>query len=207
MTSSDERFQEAVQRMDAANSQDPNHEQAGDRDWPRELIYAERLTRWVLQLNPNASEALQLAARSQHILRWKIPRDTYPASRAGYLKWREDLKKFHAQTAGEILKESGYGEDMVERVRAMNLKTNIKSDPDTQTLEDALCLVFLQFQLSDLIGKTAEDKVVNAVRKSWGKMSETGRARALELQFTVQERSIILKALAPATGEDSVSAP
>ena len=38
-------------------------------------------------------------------------------------------------------------------------------------LEDALCLVFLEYQLADLAAKTAEDKTINALQKSWQKMT------------------------------------
>ena len=120
---------------------------AGGVSQPRELLYAQRLTGWVLRLCPDASEELRLAARCQHICRWEIPRNSYPMTRAGYLKWRADLKKFHAQKAGEILREAGYDETAIRRVQELNLKKNFPDDPETRVLEDALCLVFLQFQL------------------------------------------------------------
>src|SRR5437899_276495 len=102
------RFQEAICRFDAANAQDPRGV---------ELPYAERLSAWVERLSPQASEPLRLAARAQHIHRWMIPRESYPQGRLGYLKWREDLKQFHAQKAGEILCEVGYDEATVARVQ------------------------------------------------------------------------------------------
>ena len=112
---------------------------------PQELLYAERLTDWVLRLNPDASEQLLLAARSQHICRWTIPRHTYEMTRAGYLRWRTDLKQFHAGKSAEILAEVGYEPETIARVRDLNLKKHLGRDPDCQVLEDALCLVTLQF--------------------------------------------------------------
>jgi len=184
-------FEAAIRRFDAENARDPNLENGQ----PRELLYAHRLTGWVLQLCPDASEELRLAARCQHIRRWEIPRDSYPMTRASYLKWRADLKIFHAQKAGEILRETGYDETVIRRVQDLNLKKNFPADPESRVLEDALCLVFLQFQLADLAGKTDEDKTINALRKSWAKMSGAGRAEALKLDFGPREKNLLQRAL------------
>jgi hypothetical protein len=138
---------------------------------------------------------LRLAARCQHICRWEIPRASYPMTRAGYLKWRADLKKFHAQKAGEILQDVGYDATVVRRVQDLNLKKHFPADAETRVLEDALCLVFLQFQFADLAAKTDEDKTVNALQKSWAKMSEAARAEALKLEFGPREKALLQRAL------------
>jgi hypothetical protein len=174
---------------------DPNQETVNGETKPRELVYAQRLTDWILRLAPEASEELRLAARCQHIRRWESPRSDYPMTRAGYLKWRAELKKFHAQKAGEILRECGYDEPAILRVQELNLKKNFPADPEVRVLEDALCLVFLEFQLAELAGRSEEDKMVNAVRKSWEKMTEAGRAAALKLDFGEREKRIIQLAL------------
>lgn len=191
------RFETAIRRFDEANAQDPNRESVDGVPRPREQVYAQWLTDWVLRLNPEASEALRLAARCQHLCRWMVPRNSYPMTRPGYLKWREALKSFHAQRAGEILREVGYDEESIARVRELNLKKGLPEDQETQVLEDALCLVFLERQLADLAGKTAEDKVVNAIQKSWTKMSRAGRAAALGLHFSEREKSLLERALGP----------
>ncbi|HSY09955.1 MAG TPA: DUF4202 domain-containing protein [Candidatus Dormibacteraeota bacterium] len=188
------KFEAAIRRFDGENSRDPNHESAGGISHPRELLYAERLTNWVLRLCPNASEELRLAARCQHICRWEIPRDSYPMTRAGYLQWRATLKKFHAQKAGEILREVGYDENTVQRVQELNLKKNFPNDPEGRVLEDALCLMFLEFQFADLAAKTAEDKTINALQKSWQKMTEAARAEALKLNYGEREKALLQRA-------------
>lgn len=185
-------FDSAIRRFDEANARDPNLENGR----PRELLYAQRLTDWVRRLRPDASETLRLAARCQHLCRWEIPRANYPMTRPGYLKWRSDLKKFHAQRAGEILREVGYDDDTIRRVQDLNLKKNFPADPECRILEDALCLVFLEFQFSDLASKTDDDKMINAVKKSWDKMTEAGRAEALKLNYGTREKELIQKALA-----------
>jgi hypothetical protein len=191
-----QKFDAAVRRFDEENSLDPNQETVNGEAVPRELLYARRLTDWILRLAPQASEELRLAARCQHIRRWESPRNGYPMTRAGYLKWRADLKKFHAQKAGEILREYGYDEPAIQRVQELNLKKNFPADAEVRVLEDALCLVFLEFQLAELASRSEEDKMVNAVRKSWEKMTEAGRAAALKLDFGDREKRIIQLALA-----------
>src|SRR5258705_132355 len=193
-----ERFKRATARFDEENSHDPNHEMIDGVQRPRELIYAQWLTDWVLRLCPNASEELRLAARCQHLRRWEVPRNSYPMTRVGYLQWREGLKKFHAQRAGEILREVGYPEQIITRVQNLNLKKDFPKDPETRVLEDALCLVFLEHQFADLAAKTPEDTMINAVEKTWKKMTEQARARALELSHGEKEKRLIEKALATA---------
>jgi hypothetical protein len=189
------RFEAALRRFDEENARDPNVEAVEGISHPRELLYARRLTDWVLRLCPDATEELRLAARCQHICRWEIPRHSYPMTRAGYLKWRADLRKFHAQKAGEILRELGYGDDVIRRVQDLNLKKDFPNDPDGRVLEDALCLVFLQYQLAELAAKTAEDKTVNALQKSWQKMTDAARAEALKLNFGLREKALLERAL------------
>jgi len=189
------RFESALRRFDEENSRDPNWETINGERKPRELIYAQWLTDWVLKLSPNASEELRLAARCQHLCRWKIPRDSYPMTRPGYLKWREDLKHFHAERAGEILRGAGYPEAAVARVQELNLKKNFPNDAEGRVLEDALCLVFLEHQLADLAAKTADDKVITALQKSWKKMTATAHAEALKLSYGERERELIELAL------------
>ena len=116
-------------------------------------------------------------------------------TRAGYLQWREGLKKFHAQKAGEILREVGYPQDIIARVQALNLKRDLLKDPETQVLEDALCLVFLEHQFSELADKTAEDKMINAVQKTWAKMSPKAREIAKTVPYLERERALVEKVL------------
>jgi hypothetical protein len=190
------RFDEAIRRFDAENAQDPNFELHDGVRQPRELAYSKRLTDWVLKLCPKASEELRLAARCQHLCRWQIPRSNYPMTKPGYLQWRTELKKFHAEKSGGILREAGYPEAVVARVQSLNLKKNFPSDPETRVLEDALCLIFLQTQLDDLSEKTADEKVINALKKSWQKMTPAAHTEALKLNYSPRARTLIDQALA-----------
>lgn len=189
------RFAAALHRFDQENARDPNQETVDGMAQPRERLYAQRLSDWVLRLQPHASEALRLAARCQHLCRWEIPRQSYPMTRAGYLQWRATLKNFHAQKAGDILRELGYSEEMVRRVQDLNLKKDFPKDPEARVLEDALCLVFLQYQLAELAAKTAEDKTINALQKSWQKMTPAARAEALALNYGEREKVLLERAI------------
>ena len=116
-------------------------------------------------------------------------------TRPGYLKWRADLKKFHADKAGQILRETGYPEDLVHRVQDLNLKKNFPADREVRVLEDALCLVFLEFQFADLAAKMTDDKTINALQKSWAKMTDVARAEALKLHYGDREKAFLNRAL------------
>ena len=190
-----DRFASAIRRFDAANARDPNTELVDGGPQPRELVYARRLTDWVLKLCPEASEALRLAARCQHLCRWEIPRASYPMDRPGYLRWRAELKKFHAQKSGDILREVGYDDDLIRRVQDLNLKKNFPADPECRVLEDALCLVFLEHQFADLAAKSDDEKMINALRKSWHKMTPAAHAEALKLKFAPREQALVQRAL------------
>jgi len=189
------RFSEAIRRFDEENGRDPNLIVVDGVAQPHELLYARRLTEWVLRLQPNASKPLLLAARSQHICRWLVPRSSYEMTRAGYLRWRNDLKHLHAKKSAEILREVGYDEATIARVVELNLKKGLGHDQECQVLEDALCLVTLQYQLADLMEKTDPDKMVGILRKTWKKMSDVARAHALALPFTEAESALLEQAV------------
>jgi hypothetical protein len=197
MGKDDRAFREAIRRFDEANSADPNTVVVDGKPVPYELFYAQRLTEWVERLSPSASPALLLAARCQHICRWMIPRGSYPMTRAGYLKWRTDLKQFHAKKSGEILSESACSADLIARVQDLNLKKNLGQDPELQTLEDALCLMTLQYQLADLIRKTEPEKMISILQKTWKKMSSQARDEALRLSYSADQRALLGQALSP----------
>jgi hypothetical protein len=180
-----DRFQEAIRRIDAVNASDPRG---------IELPYAQRLSAWVVRLSPDASEPLRLAARGQHIARWEVLRDTYPAGRIGYLKWREDMKHMHAQKAGAILREVGYDEATIQRVQDLMRKRNFPRDPEGRILEDALCLVFLETQFAETVAKTGKDKMIGILQKTWQKMTPQARALALTLPMTDGLRGLVVEA-------------
>lgn len=190
-----ERFQRLIEQIDRLNREDPNTEVIGGVARPRELVYAERLTAWVMRLEPRASEWLRIAARGQHVRRWTIPREQYPRTRAGYLRWREALKVFHARTVAELMRQVGYESGEIPPVEALIRKKRPPNDPEMQTLEDALCLVFLETQLQDTRAKVPEETMRQVVCKTWGKMSERARREALAIPLDAAQRAWLLRVL------------
>lgn len=190
-----ERFREAIRLIDEANAGDPNHDIVSGQSVPRELLYSQRLSDWVLKLAPDASESLRLAARSQHICRWRIPRSDFPAGKTGYHQWKNAARRFHADRTSNILKTVGYDELTIGQVQALNLKKNFPVHPDARVLEDALCLMFLQYQFAELAAKSPPDNIINALRKSWAKMTQNARNIALTLDYGPEEKALLEEAL------------
>ena len=166
-----QRFERAMALFDAANAADPNL----DEGQPKELLYAQRMTEMIGRYAPDASEVAQLAVRAQHIKRWTVPRSNYPMTKEGYLAWRTGLYKFHAETAGALMREAGYDEAMIDQVKAAVGKRGLKVNPDTQMMEDVTDLVFIEYYMLGFAGQHAEyseEKWLDIIRKTWRKMSQ-----------------------------------
>ena len=201
------RFALAIERIDAANAQDPNHTVVNGVPHPHELHYGRRMTQWLDRLEPGASEALRLAVRCQHLCRWMIPRANFPMTRAGYHQWRTTLGRFHADKAAEILGQAGYDEQTVARVGALVRKEGLRTDAETQTLEDVACLVFLEDELAEFAARHDQAKVESILRKTWGKMSPRGREAALALDLPPDTRELVTRALVAPPGAPAGPAP
>ncbi|MEO9571835.1 MAG: DUF4202 domain-containing protein [Polaribacter sp.] len=189
------RFETAIAIIDQKNAEDTTTYQVADIAYPKELLYSQRMTRKLLQFEPNASKALQVAARAQHICRWKIARNEYPMDRVGYLKWREELKKMHAKITGEILEQVGFDNQFVERVQKIILKKLLKKNEEAQALEDTICLVFLDYYFEEFAAKHTDEKVIDILKKTWIKMSKKGHKAALTLPFSDKSLALVKKAI------------
>ena len=195
MIENQQRFRAAIERIDAANSEDPNREVSEGQQRPKELLYAQRMSESLEHLAPDAPEVVRLAVRAQHIQRWKIARSEYPKDRLGYRRWRTDLGRFHAEKAAAILREVGYGHQTIGRVQSLLQKKQLKVDPDCQLLEDVICLVFLQYYFADFAKEHDEAKLINILRRTWKKMSSRGQRAALEIKLPGPLRTLVEKAI------------
>ena len=189
-------FNQAIALFDAANAQDPNQ----DEGEPKELLYARRMTDMIGRFAPDASEVAQLAVRAQHIQRWLVPRSNYPLGKPGYFAWRTGLYRFHAETAGKLMQQAGYAEAMIEQVKLAVSKQGIKTNPDTQMLEDVTSLVFIESYMLGFTGQHAdytEEKWLGIIRKTWRKMSADAHAFATSGGIKLPEALVplILKAV------------
>ena len=190
-----ERFREAVARFDRANAEDPNVETVDGVRHPKELLYAQRMSGALQRFaqTPRRWSASRCAAST--IRRWTAPRDRYPEGRDGYRRWRTDLRRFHAETAGGILRVVGYDDATVRRVQALLCKERLKADPEVQLLENVVCLVFLSHYLAPFAAQHDEAKVVGILQKTWRKMSDRGRAAALGLDLAPEMQALVTRAV------------
>ncbi len=163
-------LQQALDAIDAANAADP----AGEA-----LLYGTRMTAELMRLMPAPSEALQIAARGQHVERWLLPRSDYPDGKDGYLAWRREQGRRHGLRVAGIMAEAGYDLTLQDRVAAMLRKEGIKRDPEVQALEDVICFTFLRWYFEPFAAKHDPDAVQKIVEKTARKMSAAGRAKVL----------------------------
>jgi len=175
------RFDQAIASFDVLNKQDPSMEDSGGKTYAKEFLYSERMSAMLRRYAPDASEALQLAARCQHIQRWKIARASYPMTKAGYYQWRTELKSFHADIARQVLVDAGYDQATVERVCALVRKAISPEDAEAQTLEDVVVLVFLESYLEQFVASHADydaEKFADILNKTLRKTSPKARSAA-----------------------------
>ena len=199
----DGRLDAVLEAIDEANGRDPRREVFDGKERGVEQAYGLRMSRALAQLYPDASELLRIAARGQHIERWTSPRDAYPEGREGYLRWRTELKRFHASRVGEIMAAAGYGPDDVAHVESLIRKHRLKRDPEAQALEDVVCVVFLEDYFSDFAAKHEDAKVIDILRKTWPKMSPHGQEMALRLNLPPKAVELVGAALNPDAAAES----
>lgn len=191
-----ERFARAIAAIDEGNAGDPNIITVGARTGPKEIVHAQLVTEWVEKLRPGASEPLLLAARGHHLRRWTVPRTSAPSGRAGYLRWRKSLQEQHARELGALLTEAGYDDATVERVQSIVRKEHLATDAEVQTLEDALCLVFLETQLLDVAARLDPETLTRVIIRTAHKMSPAGIAAIAQVPLDEHARAILAAALA-----------
>jgi hypothetical protein len=190
-----DRFARAIAAFDDYHGKDPNIETADGHVYPKELLYARRMTDRLARFNPNASEAAQLAARCQHIGRWEMPRETYPMNKKGYLQWRNEEKIRHARLAEKILSDCGYDPVTISNVKLILLKKELHTNAETQLVEDVACVVFIEHYLEDFAAKHDDDKVIDILRKTLKKMSIAAKASIDGLPLDARVDSLVKRAI------------
>lgn len=191
----DARFAAAIAAIDEANAADPNQITVDGEVRPKEVVHAKLMTRWVLKLDPRAAPEQLLAARAHHLRRWLLARVDFDEGRSGYLRWRTELSKRHADDMAEIAERCGYDAEFVDRVRTIMRKQGLGSDAAVQVHEDALCLVFLETQFGDLVGRLGREKCIGVVAKTARKMSAAGLAAVAEIELTPVLSEVLAEAV------------
>lgn len=189
-------LQNVLDAIDNINKDDINITVVDGINHPKELLYGQYMSTCLEQYWPDANENLQIAVRAQHVKRWHFKRADFPLGKQGYLTWRKELGIFHAATAKNIMLEQGYDEDTAETTAAIIRKEKLKSNSDSQTLEDVACLVFLQYYFDEFAAKHTEEKIIRIVQLTWRKMSVKGQEIALSLTLPPHLAQLVGKALA-----------
>lgn len=189
-------FEHTLAAIDALHAQDPRPTTLADgTSQPQELIYAQRMSRWLEQLQDAPNELLSIAVRAQHLQRWQLPRSDYPEGRIGYLTWRRDQSAQAGDTTAALMEEAGYSQEEAKRVASIIRKQGLGRDSDVQALEDCACLVFLENYFADFSRKVEHDHMVRIVQKTWGKMSPQAHALALTLPMNDACTTLVKEAL------------
>lgn len=193
---STEQLEKAYAAFDSYNSFDPNKEKFKGVFYSKEFLYAARMTEKLKEYAPDSDEYVQLAVRCQHIGRWEIPRSSYPMNRVGYLQWRSQLALHHAQIAEKILTECGYAADTIEKVKFLLQKKQLHQNPDTQLLEDVICLVFVQYYLGPFAEMHEDQKVIDILKKTLKKISSRAIEEVVKIPVSGKVKTLIQKAAA-----------
>jgi Domain of unknown function (DUF4202) len=186
-------FENALKEFDRVNRRDPRRQTVNRKSQPREFIFARTVYAWVERLDPSASEAVRLAARSHTLRRWEIPRDRYRMDTVGYHEWRTVTAAHSAEAAAAVLKRAGYAEAAIREIRRLITGARHPQDPDTQLLEDADCLSFLEIKLAGYMTRWDEAKIRRILEGTWSKMSPAARHRALEIPLDPRVKKLILE--------------
>ncbi len=181
-----EKFTEVLKLIDTANGADPEAGMDGAASHPAALLYGWRMSAELVGFRADASEHLRIAVRGQHIERWKLARDSYPQGREGYLAWRRDQGRFHADRVAGLMRDAGYEKQDRDRVARIVRKEGIKRDAEVQVLEDVAALVFLRWYCADFAAGRDSEQICRIVAKTARKMSAEGRAAAARLDLPAE---------------------
>jgi hypothetical protein len=185
------KIEKAFALFDAYNANDIHQENVNGKSVPKELLYAQRMTEKLQSYDPNAPEHVKLAARCQHIGRWEMARNTFPMDRKGYLQWRRQLSIHHAKIADKILSECGYDQTVIDKVKSLLQKKQLHQNPDTQLLEDIICLVFVEFYLDEFASQHDNEKVIDILKKTLKKMSPRAIEAAVKIPVADHVKQLI----------------
>ncbi len=193
-------FEQVVELIKSANSEDPNQERDAEKSWPKELLYTLRMADMLERYSPDADDVMKLAIQAQHIQRWQSPRNAYPMNKKGYHQWRTNLYQFHADTLATLMQTADYSKTDIDRAKQAVGKKSLKNNPDTQLLEDVSALVFIEHYMQAFVDKHPEydeEKWISIILRTWNKVSETGQKFALSGALKLPEPliPIITKAI------------
>lgn len=195
MTVTESLLDTAIHAIDAANAADPSKVEVRGERLPLALAHGRLAASWVPRLADDPDDGLLLAARAHHLRRFEVPRSSYPEGRSGYLRWRRDQKRRHAEQVGELLAAVGYDADTIGRVQALVRRDGLGSDAGAQVIEDAACLAFLETQLADVAARMERDHLASVLTKTAAKMSPAALALVAEVPLDESARRLLHEVL------------
>lgn len=195
MTVTESLLDTAIHAIDAANAADPSKVEVRGERLPLALAHGRLAASWVPRLADDPDDGLLLAARAHHLRRFEVPRSSYPEGRSGYLRWRRDQKRRHAEQVGELLAAVGYDADTIGRVQALVRRDGLGSDAGAQVIEDAACLAFLETQLADVAARMERDHLASVLTKTAAKMSPAALALVAEVPLDESARRLLYEVL------------
>lgn len=191
-------LERTLNRIDVIHDEDPRAEWHRGSKYPKELLYARRLTTWLTMLVNDPSDELRIAVRAQHLRRWKLARGEFPKDKKGYKAWRKEQQKRHADLCGELMKLMGWKKKEIDRVKALIQKKKLSTDAEAQTVEDVACLDFLMYDLTEFHKKHGDKKIKDILKKTAAKMSPRARECALGIRHADDLQALVTAALTPA---------
>ncbi|MBB1274605.1 DUF4202 domain-containing protein [Psychromonas sp. SR45-3] len=195
-----QKLEQIIGLIDDVNNEDPNKELVGNKEWPKERLYSQRMSEMLNRFKPDTNELLKIAVHGQHIQRWKSLRSDYPVGKQGYHQWRSELYSFHANAVATLMLQAGYEQDEIEQVKNAVGKKAIKRNPDSQLVEDVAGLVFIEYYMLAFALKHpeyTEEKWIGIILKTWRKMSEDAHQFVLAGKIELPEplQKLIVKAI------------
>ncbi len=190
-----QRLSHTLAALDAVHALGPNMVERDGEMVAAELDYARRMSGWLARLVPAPTEAVAIAVRAQHLRRWQVARDAYPAGRAGYLAWRAERARLAAEEMAALMRDHGWSQEVIDDAVRHVRKQNLRRDAGTQILEDVACLVFLEGEFATFAPTVDEGKMVDILQKTWKKMSPLAQNLALGLAIEPTLRHLVERAL------------
>lgn len=185
------RFETVIRLIDEANAADPTTVMVRGEPRPAELLYGQRMSARLAVFCPAASEHLRIAARAQHLERWRLPRSAYPMGRSGYFRWRNEQKKRHGARVSELMALAEYDREDCARVESLVRKEQLKRDREAQTLEDTACLVFMEHYMAGFAATKDAADMIGIIAKTWRKMSDAGHTAALAMTLPPELAALV----------------
>lgn len=159
-------------------------------------LHSKAAHEWVLKLDPNASQALQIAALFHDIDRAfkdrSIKQKDYPKDQ--YERYKRDHSINSAKIAAEYLEDAGFSKDLVSRVSELIVNHEIGgNDPELQTLMEADSLTFFSVSIYFYLEDRGREKTKKKIRFMYDRLPERAKGLVDGLEYKNSEVKNLFK--------------